>query len=205
MRWIHETMATKSGDKPFCATGHSGGAAQLSYMLTHYGLEDIFDGAVPTGGPPMGRMDLSCDRDNPANAGLAYPVWATNIIDAGFGYLPEGEINDFASFVDEGSGPCARGDEQFFADLRDASIASNQGDYFYPDTMIYFVFEGIDDTKAVAQGELFVEALKSSGSPMLKTSTVPGVSHYGPNGLLNTETGIEQVRNSLREACRIRE
>lgn len=202
-RWVHDHLAATEPDQPFCATGHSGGAAQTTYMLTHYGLEEILDGVVPTGGPPLARMDLSCDRANPAHAEVAYPDWAANVVDAGFGYLPEGNLSELSTFFQEGAGPCALGDQSFLPALRDASVASGLGDYVYPHTMVSFVFEGIDDTRAVAQGMQYVHELRNAESPMVKVAVVPGVTHAFQNGLYATASGVRQVTDALMEACRV--
>ena len=155
-KWVYDSVASDDSGQAFCATGHSGGAAQISYMLSHYGLETILDGVVPTGGPPMARMDLSCAASSPDNEGVAFPGWARKIIDGGFGFLPEGDLSSFSTWQqEEGSGPCARGDSSHAERFRSASVASGEGDYVYPNTMVAFVFEGIDNTNAVAQGTFY--------------------------------------------------
>ena len=45
---------------PLCVTGNSGGSAEISYALAHYGMGRIVDLAMPTSGPPMGRIDNGC-------------------------------------------------------------------------------------------------------------------------------------------------
>ena len=56
-RWVHDHLHQSTPSMAFCATGNSGGASQVSYMLSHYGLKEILAAVVPTGGPPMGRID----------------------------------------------------------------------------------------------------------------------------------------------------
>jgi len=34
----------------FCISGNSGGSSQVGYALSHYGLDDILDVVIPTGG-----------------------------------------------------------------------------------------------------------------------------------------------------------
>lgn len=195
-RWVHEHLP--GATRAFCATGHSAGAAQISYMLTHYGLEQIFDAVVPTGGPPMGRMDLGCNRARPENAGLAFPDWASNLIDAGFGFLPAGDLDQFETWQQKGSGPCAKGDASFFDELRDASVASGEGDYYYPHTMVWFVFEGIDDLHAVAQGMTYFDMLMSQGSPVVRKDVVPYVTH---GGLYESPAGLNLIKDILLKEC----
>lgn len=44
----------------FCATGNSGGSAEVGYAVTAYGRAAILDLAVPTGGPATTRLDYVC-------------------------------------------------------------------------------------------------------------------------------------------------
>jgi len=39
----------------FCVTGNSGGSAEVSYAMAHYGMGRLIDLGVPTSCPPMGR------------------------------------------------------------------------------------------------------------------------------------------------------
>jgi hypothetical protein len=133
-RWVHDQLHEPAASRAFCATGHSGGAAQVAYMLSHYGLDDILSAVVPTGGPPMGRIDRSCTRDDPRNAQIAFPDWATRIIDVGFGFLPPGGLQGFDPFKAPAVGPCARGERTFGEKFRQASVASGDGDYVHPRT-----------------------------------------------------------------------
>ncbi|MCL4550702.1 MAG: T9SS type A sorting domain-containing protein [Bacteroidetes bacterium] len=50
---IHETGA-------FCASGNSGGSAEIGYALTSWNRGDILDLAVPTSGPAVARLDYAC-------------------------------------------------------------------------------------------------------------------------------------------------
>jgi len=130
--WIDEHIHQRSANQAFCATGHSGGAMQVSYMLTHYDLETIFDAVVPTGGPPSARLDRGCMRDDSENVSVGKIDYGVTVMDAGFGFLPEGDPADNASYRQIGAGPCARGDAAFEDELRAASVASGDGDYAYP-------------------------------------------------------------------------
>lgn len=203
-RWVYDNLYERGRAGAFCATGHSGGAAQVSYLLSHYGLENILAAVVPTGGPPMARIDRSCATNDASNASVAFPDWATRIIDAGFGYLPPGSPERFDPFKAPAVGPCARGEKSFGEKLRQASIASGDGDYVYPNTMVWFVFEGIDDTRAAAMGRMYFDLLIKMGSPLVRQTTVPNVSHFGPKGLYQSSAGRETVRDILLKECRSR-
>ena len=149
-------------------------------------------------------MDLSCAASSPDNEGVAFPGWARKIIDGGFGFLPEGDLSSFSTWQqEEGSGPCARGDSSHAERFRSASVASGEGDYVYPNTMVAFVFEGIDNTNAVAQGTFYYDLLVREGSPHVQRSVVPDVTHGGMGMGLYDAVGAEHISNTLMSACRI--
>lgn len=172
-----------------CATGNSGGAAQISYMLSHYGLGKDLAAVVPTGGPPMGRLDLGCIRDDPANEPLWFGPGSSKTIDSGFG---------FGDDVD-GEGPCAQGLESFRPQFQDASIAFD-GNFVHPETMVWFVFGENDTSNAVDQGKAFYEKLLEEGSPRVELSIAPNTSHGTPN----SSEGADTIRDILLKSCRLR-
>ncbi len=49
-----------NSDKPFCISGNSGGSTEVSYAMATYGAGEYVDMALPTGGPPMARLDYAC-------------------------------------------------------------------------------------------------------------------------------------------------
>jgi hypothetical protein len=83
-RWVHDHLHEPSPSAAFCATGNSGGASQISYMLSHYGLEEILAAVVPSGGPPMGRWIGAA----PGDPGFIQLESMRKLIDAGFGFIP---------------------------------------------------------------------------------------------------------------------
>jgi hypothetical protein len=197
-RWVHDHLHEPSPAAAFCATGQSGGASQVSYMLSHYGLEEILAAVVPSGGPPMGRIDRGCS--GPDDLAYIRNEAMRKLIDTGFGFVPPGDIRT-TNPADVPPGPCARGDLSYHEKFREASVASGEGDYFYPHTMVFFVVEGIDSGGAAALGATYYDLLVKSGSPLLGRTVVPGVDH---SGLIRTRTGTETIRDVLLRECRIR-
>lgn len=59
--WIHRNL--HSGPA-FCATGNSGGAAEVGHAMMTYGRGAIFDHVMPTGGPAVARLDYACHGQN---------------------------------------------------------------------------------------------------------------------------------------------
>jgi hypothetical protein len=196
-RWVYDHLHQPSSSTPFCATGNSGGASQVSYMLSHYGLEEILSAVVPTGGPPMGRIDRLCSPDDPA---YLSDEGMRKLIDGGFGFVPPGDPRTIKPADVPAIGPCSRGDASYREKLRQASVASGEGDYVYPRTMVWFVVEGIEDTAAL-QGATYYELLMKSGSPLVGKTIVPGVDE---SGLIRTRDGAEKIRDVLLNECRIR-
>jgi hypothetical protein len=203
-RWVRDQLHGPGESRVFCATGHSGGAAQIAYMLSHYGLDTILSAVVPTGGPPMGRIDRGCARDDAGNAQLAFPDWATRIVDLGFGFIPPGGLENFDPFTAPAVGPCARGEASFSEKFRQASVASGEGDYVYPGTMVWFVFEGIDDMHAAAMGATYHDLLVERGSPQVRKTIIADATHAGPTGLYASRKGADKVRDILISQCRAR-
>ena len=160
----------------------------MSYMLSHYGLDEILDLAIPSGGPPMGRIDLGCIRDDPANELLWYGSGSASTIDRGFGFL------------DPGTGPCSAGDDGFRTQLEEASIAAGQNDYVHPKTLVHFLFGAEDVGNAVPQGITYLERLSAEGSPLLGVDTLPGVPHAVPSA----RSGADRIRDLMLAECRVR-
>jgi hypothetical protein len=168
-------------------------------MLSHYGLEEILSAVVPSGGPPMGRLDRGCTPGDPALIRLES---MRKLIDTGFGFIPP-TVNTRTMRADDvpANGPCVRGDPSFREKLRQASVASGEGDYVYPRTMVWFVVEGIDSGGAAAQGKTYYDLLMKSGSPLVGKTVVPDVDH---SGLVRTRIGAETIRDVLLRECRSR-
>ena len=150
----------------------------------------------------MSRIDLLFDRQNPANefAGIDF---GANITDMSFGYFPDEEQSAVSFFFQVDSGPCTQGDQSFMGKFIQASVVSEFGNYECPNTLVSFVFKGVDDYQGVLQGAFYRDALISEGSPLVRTVTVPNVSHAGPGGIYASEVGSRQVQNSLFEACQV--
>jgi hypothetical protein len=184
--WVYRMLHDQGPTTAFCATGNSGGSAQVSYMLSHYGLSQILSAAVPTGGPPMGRIDLGCIRDDPANRELWYVSGAAALIDQGFGITR--------------NGPCLRSNRSFRQRFQEASVAFGNNDYVYPNTMVWFLFGELDESNAVEQGLTYYDRLVQEGTPLVRKDVVPGTPHAVPS----TPQGANRVRDIMLSECRPR-
>jgi hypothetical protein len=71
LRYVDATW--RHGTQPLCATGNSGGSAELGYAITRQDSGDLLDLAVPTSGP-FHRADLAC-------GGAADAAWQSSCRD----------------------------------------------------------------------------------------------------------------------------
>lgn len=64
---LRHLRASPPAPGPLCATGNSGGSAELVYAMTWQGAGEVLDFALPTSGP-FHRLDLACQ-------GASDPDW----------------------------------------------------------------------------------------------------------------------------------
>ncbi len=186
--WAYQNLHMGGATRAFCATGNSGGAGQTSYMLTDYGLASLIDAALPTGGPPFGRIDLGCLQEGPDPA-IWYEPGAAATIDRGYGFLVAG------------LGPCALHDPTFRALFEANSMALPPGrQWLYPTTFVGFFMGALDTTSAVAQGLAYHAKLVAEGQTLLSLSFVPGTPHAVPS----TPAGANAIRDALLAQCVVR-
>jgi hypothetical protein len=189
-RWIYDNLHPAGSSAPYCATGNSGGSAQVSYMLSHYKLDNILATVVPSSGPPMGRIDLGClGPQNPDLPNMVYGLGARQVIDRAYGFQST-------------NGPCSTRRNSFRRELKRNSVASRKlKRYVFPETLIWFVFGEEDIGSAVGQGILFFDRLQEAGTPMLELSIADKTPHAAPS----TKTGANKIRDIMLDHCVLRE
>ena len=187
-RWIYDNLHTQSATTAFCGTGNSGGSAQVAYMIAQYGLADILSAVVPTGGPPMSRIDLGCLKYDPANQSAWYDEeGSAGTIDQGFGYTAD-------------LGPCTSSNWGFRKRFQEASIAFGNWQYNYPRTMVWFLLGAQDNTASVGQSAFYYQRLVDAGSPFVRFNTVSNTGH----GVQNSPEGANMIRDIMLNECRLR-
>ena len=120
--------------------------------------------------------------------------------DLGFGFVPPGDLRTINPNDVSATGPCSRDDVSFREKFRQASVASGEGDYVYPQTMVWFVFEGVVDS-ALVSGTTYYDLLVKTGSPLVGKTVVPGVDE---GQLIRSRNGAETIRDVLLNECRPR-
>jgi hypothetical protein len=181
--WVADHLVDDG--QPLCVEGGSGGAGQVAYGLTHYGLEDRISLAVPWTGFWMGRIDLGCLDDDPRNAELHFGEGARRAIDLSYG------------FSGEEDGPCFTRNPDFREAFAEASI-SVDADLYYPNTLVWHVLAGADDVGALGQGLTYYDAMLRAGSPQVRVDVMPGLLHglRGP-----TDAGRLKIRDVMLQEC----
>jgi hypothetical protein len=184
VQWIHENLYLPLGARPrffecgFCITGNSGGASQVSYTISHYGLDSILNGVFPTSGPPHAAQEKGC---LPGVAGYRYESWEQVFIDASYGFL-EGE-----------SGPCALQDASLAARWLVESVDTGANDLAHPDTRIEFIIGALDLTAGPIHGADYFDLLEAESANEVKWTVVEGVAHT----IQRYEEGLDRLESAL--------
>ncbi|NND09329.1 MAG: hypothetical protein HKN87_23395 [Saprospiraceae bacterium] len=177
-QYIYDELADKG--KPFVLFGGSGGAAQIAYMLSFYGIDKITNSAIVFGGFWMGRLDLGCFDKDSLNYYMHYSDRAKASIDLSFG------------FDSESKGPCELYDTNY-VDLYKNNSVSIGGNYYYPGTHVYLIYGGNDRVGALNQGLTYYSALVTAKSPFVHMQVIDGA----PHGILYDSTGYDVLQNII--------
>jgi len=177
LTWIHDHIH-KEGK--FVATGNSGGSAEISYALTTWGRGDILDVAIPTSGPPLGRLDYACVRQ-------ASPEWASlcaSIVPKGVMECASGCILGPGNAVCQQTGP-----NPTLQQLLDDSVMHPGAVLNYPKTKVYFLYGAHDCGEPVPIGLTYATKVTSWKS-------IQFVPHT-PHPLFSTPEGRAAIRNAI--------
>ncbi|MFQ5506506.1 MAG: hypothetical protein ACE5F1_17185 [Planctomycetota bacterium] len=179
--WIHKNVHTKGA---FCATGNSGGSAELAYGLTTWGLGDILDVAVPSGGPPMSRLDFACLRPTPAEWAKLCPT----IVPAGI--LECRTPGCTISATHRVCWTCStRASAQ---ELRDDSVLHPSAKLDYKRTRVHVVI-GARDCGVATLGMLFYNAVTSEKAVEFPKGT--------PHWVATTQEGRDAIARAILQGA----
>jgi hypothetical protein len=177
LTWIHDRLHK---DGKFVATGNSGGSAEISYALTTWGRGDILDVAIPTSGPPLGRLDYACVRQ-------ASPEWAAlcaSIVPKGVMECPSvcilGPANSVCREVSA---------EPTSGQLLEDSVMHPGALLNYPKTKVVFLFGAHDCGEPVPIGLTYATKVTSEKS-------IRFVPHT-PHALFSTPEGRDAIRQAI--------
>jgi hypothetical protein len=187
VEWIYTNIHQASTSVPYCATGESGGAAAISYSLSHYGLGAIYNMVELDSGPPFGRADYGClcQGSSPVS-----PCGTRNKSCFGPGSTAQKLIE--AAY---GNTDCAAHTATDATLWDHDSISSPDASYSYPKTDVHFLFGGLDTSSAVPQGLLFANQIKTQK----EISCVADASH----DITQVLDGANQIVSDLTSYCKV--
>ena len=183
IRWIHDhryvpltVPAGAIGRCGFCITGNSGGASQVAYALSFYGLDGILDGVFPTSGPPQAAQDKGCLR----RAGESGYFYGGNsiVIDQAHGFLT--------------GGPCRNADINFLLRWLAESVDTGGRDFLHPETRVHFIHSD-SDLPTVPHTLDYIGRLRGAGTPHLTEQVIAGMPHR----LQSSAAGLDALLRAI--------
>jgi len=148
---------------PFLGTGNSGGSAQLSYVMAFYQGDSIFDGVIPSSGPPMGDLAKGCmgfsspgGWDSTAQCGaLTTASFCATVPTPSVccGYSAFGWSLIASAY--NGSTDCQNKVSSMVPTWQRDSVNGPGGSYNFPHAPMRFIFGGNDSSEAVPLGQLW--------------------------------------------------
>lgn len=182
-RAICDDTTLRASGTPCVAHGQSGGSSAVTYALTRYGASDWLDGALLSGGPPIGDLERAC-------AGTTYPGWVSTacpplraVSPSGGCTLTSGATSGL--FVDttwaDGRTGCARQAASNVAGTQGLGYSSALGGQArrrHPYTTIRALYGDLDSSEAVPLGRVVVQQLVDrDGTPANVVSTGASAPH----------------------------
>ena len=183
IRWVYDNLHEGDTSTPYCTTGHSNGASQVSYALAQYGLSSILSAVVNESGPNWTREDDHCILNS------SFPTL--------FGSPGDRATDDWAfGFPNNATGPCGTSNEAYRELFQAASLQSGQQGYSYPHTYVAFLFGELDKTATKAQGQAFYNFLVPN-TPLLSAQVISGAGH----DVTGTNDGKQAMEDTLKSVC----
>ena len=184
LTWIHDHIH-KQGK--FVATGNSGGSAEISYALTTWGRGDILDVAIPSSGPPLGRLDLACVKQ-------PSPEWASLCASI----VPKGVMECTPVCVLGTSGVCQEtGPNPTPQQLLEDSVVHPGAVLNYPKTKVYFLYGAHDCGGHGPSGEPVTIGL-TYANKVTSQKVIRFVPHT-PHALFSTPEGRAAIEKAINE------
>ena len=182
LTWVHDHL--HKGGK-FVATGNSGGSAEISYALTTWGRADILDVAIPTSGPPLGRLDYACVKE-------ASPEWSAMCASI----VPKGVMEcSSGCILGPGNAVCKQVTaEPTTEQLLNDSVMHPGAVVNYPKTKVYFLYGAHDCGEPVPIGLTYATKVTSEKSIQFVPRT--------PHALFSTPEGREAIRKAIDEGTK---
>ncbi len=131
---LEASLVTPAGQCGFCAVGASGSSGGISYMLSHYGMDQYLDALVPHGGPTHVAIDRGC---GPRRQDIGYRYPSPDEFDKAYGWMS----SDPASPWYTPKGPCAtqNATSTWLTTWVNDNVNAPGADNYYPGTRVHVV------------------------------------------------------------------
>lgn len=190
LRWARAELHAEGA---FCATGNSGGGAEIGYALAYYGAETILDFALPSGGPPMARVDLGCADSAPWTT-HCQTIPAGSVCEPAAMQCAYGPVNfDVIDAPYTPATPCEQRDVGFTATFYADSILGPEADLEYPQTRVVQILGDRDCTIAMPQALLWADAVRADKAL--------GFAEMTGHNTHTTVPGATLIRDALLDGC----
>lgn len=189
VQWIYDTLHATGSSQAFCAEGHSNGASQLAFSLTHYGLGKYIDLAVFESGPNWIYQDQSCIQDDPLYSDIFLNDSGRNMVDLTIG------------FHTSGTGPCYAKDANYRALFQHDSLGLGSWQYNLPSTLVAFLFGEMDQTPNPPttrnSGRRFSDLLVAHDTPLWMRLDLAGSNH----AIGTDPIGLQALQDTILNNC----
>ena len=200
--------------RPYCATGQSGGAVQLAYVLTYHAGDTFLDSVVFTSGPPFVDQVFGCKESGvcagPESQTSQFGCWDSKqecLLDQTYGNDHPTCLNPLAGSI----GPCQEPDGTVFEwegfaedDGLVPPTEDPEADYLFP-FAVHFLFGQNDDGDAPPQAMKYRNRLYDNGMGT-ETScwSIVGLEHGVPWGDIESDPNLDgplAVLSRLQSYC----
>ncbi|MEW6005566.1 MAG: T9SS type A sorting domain-containing protein [Stygiobacter sp.] len=184
LTWIHDSVHVSGA---FCATGNSGGSAEIGYALTTWKRGDILDLAVPTSGPAVSRLDYACQNPAPSE-------WSA-ISDT---IIPPGSMSCKPPIIlSPNHSVCQQcSDNPTLEQLRYDSVVHPDAVLHYPKTKVHFIY-GMNDCAGPSVPIGLTWSSQVTSAKVIEF--VPNTSH----SIVTSTEGREAIRNAIDVGTRL--
>ena len=180
VKWVHDVYYVPLGLSPapgscgYCISGNSGGSSEVSYALSHYGLDSILDGVFPTSGPPLAAIVKGCLTTYP---GYLYEGTSATSVDKAEGFL-------------SGGGPCSLHDSSYTSRWNTESVDTGGTDYSHPATRIGFIVGAGDHGASPSHAQDYRDKLQLDSANDVSWWVVSGMVHT----IQKSQSGLDALR-----------
>jgi hypothetical protein len=129
---LESELLTPAGRCGFCAVGASGSSGGITYMLSHYGMDQYLDAIVPHGGPTHVALDRGC---GPRRQDIGYRYPSPDEFDQAYGWRSTDPNSPWYT----PKGPCATQDATWLTTWVNDGVTAPGADNYYPGSRVHIV------------------------------------------------------------------